>query len=85
MNKVEHIQVTARRLARSGKFRGWAPIVFELRFQDGFKEAREWLYSAATRDEIDRLCAEARASTARLPRTPLNPRQLHAGGHIQGQ
>ena len=49
MNKVEHIKSMARELAQSGKFRGWAPIAFELRFEEGFKEAREWLYSSATR------------------------------------
>ena len=40
MNKVEHIKSMARELAQSGKFRGWAPIAFELRFEEGFKEAR---------------------------------------------
>jgi hypothetical protein len=49
-------------LARSGRFFGWAPIAFEIRFEDGFEDAREWLYRAATRDELDRLSREARAS-----------------------
>jgi hypothetical protein len=49
-------------LARSGKFYGWRPIVFELRFEKGYEEAREWLHDAAVRDELDRLCQAARAS-----------------------
>ena len=62
MTKLKHIQVRARQLARSGKFRGWRPIAFELRFEDGFEEAREWLYSAVVTDELDHLCQLARAS-----------------------
>jgi hypothetical protein len=49
-------------MARSGKFHGWRPIAFELRFEDGFEAAREWLYSAAVKDELERLCQIARAS-----------------------
>jgi hypothetical protein len=62
MNKIKRIQARARELARSGKFHGWSPIAFELRFEDGFEETREWLYTATTRDELDRLCQQARAS-----------------------
>jgi hypothetical protein len=62
MSKLKRIQATARELARSGRFFGWAPIAFELRFEDGFAEARDWLYRAATRDELDRLCRKARTS-----------------------
>ena len=62
MDKLRHIQARARKLARSGKFHGWSPIVFELRFEKGFNEAREWLYKATTRDELERICREARGS-----------------------
>jgi hypothetical protein len=62
MNKLKLIQAKARKLAHSGKFHGWSPIAFELGFEDGFAEAREWLYTATTRDELDRICQEARAS-----------------------
>ena len=62
MSKLKRIQARARELARSGRFFGWAPIAFELRFEDGFAEARDWLYRAATRDELDRLCRKARTS-----------------------
>ena len=61
MNKLKLIQAKARKLAHSGKFHGWSPIAFELGFEDGFAEAREWLYTATTRDELDRICQEARA------------------------
>ena len=62
MTKLKRIQARARELARSGKFYGWRPIVFELGFEEGFAEARSWLYSETTRDELDRICREARAS-----------------------
>jgi hypothetical protein len=43
----------ARALARSGYFYGLPPLGFELSFEDGFHEAREWL-------ELERLCQESR-------------------------
>jgi len=33
--------------------------VFELRFEKGYEEAREWLHDAGVRDELDRLCQGA--------------------------
>jgi hypothetical protein len=62
MTNLKRIQAKARELARSGKFHGWRPIAFELQFEKGYEEAREWLHSAAIQDEIDRLCQIARAS-----------------------
>ena len=41
MSKLKTIQAKARELARSGKFYGWLPIKFELRFEDGYAEAHE--------------------------------------------
>jgi hypothetical protein len=60
MSKLKRIQAKAREFARSGKFYGCPPLEFELRFEDGFSEAREWLRSPATRDELDRICQAAR-------------------------
>src|SRR6266705_1467779 len=60
MSKLKCIQAKARELARSGKFYGWPPLEFELRFEDGFSEARECLHRPATRDELDPVCQEAR-------------------------
>ena len=60
MTSLESIQAKARELARSGKFHGWRPIAFELRFEAGYKEAREWLHDAVTQAELDRLCQTAR-------------------------
>jgi hypothetical protein len=62
MTNLKRIQARARELARSGKFHGWRPIAFELRFEKGYEEAREWLHSSTIQDEIDRLCQIARAS-----------------------
>ena len=55
MTNLERIQAKARELARSGKFHGWRPIAFELRFEEGHEEAREWLHDAATQDELERV------------------------------
>ena len=60
MNRVRRIQAKARKLARSGMFHGWSPIAFELRFEDGFEQAREWLYTPTTIDDLNRICREAR-------------------------
>jgi hypothetical protein len=60
MTNLERIQAKARELARSGKFHGWHPIAFELRFEPGYEEAREWLHGAAAQDELDHLCQTAR-------------------------
>jgi hypothetical protein len=60
MGKLEQIQAKARELARSGNFYGWPPLEFELRFEDGYSEAREWLHRPATREELDLLCQGAR-------------------------
>jgi hypothetical protein len=56
----EQFKDKARELASSGTFHGWAPIEFVLRFEPGYTEAQEWLYSPETRDELDELCREAR-------------------------
>src|SRR5262245_60071521 len=50
----------ARALARSGHFCGLAALTFELRFEEGFHEAREWLALTSTKEELERLCYESR-------------------------
>jgi hypothetical protein len=59
---LEHVKARARELARSRKFFGWRPLEFELRFEQGFLEARDWLERATTQDELDRICCRARAT-----------------------
>jgi len=66
--KLQQIQAKARKLAQSGTFIGWRPIAFTLQFEEGFAEAFDWIYSYATQEELDSLCADARA---RLRLTPL--------------
>ena len=60
MSKLEEFQASARELARSGCFYGWPPLEFELRFKDGYSEARKWLHLPSTRDELDQMCQAAR-------------------------
>jgi hypothetical protein len=57
--KLQQIQAKARELALSGTFIGWRPIAFTLQFEEGFAEAFDWIYSHATQEELDVLCAEA--------------------------
>ena len=52
----------ARDLARSGHFYGLPPLEFELRFEEGFHEARAWLELASTKEELEGLCQELRAN-----------------------
>jgi hypothetical protein len=70
---LERMQKRARELARSGKFAGWQAVSFELRFEPELKEAFQWIYdesvedafnwlhSPVTKQEIERLCYEARS------------------------
>ena len=43
MRKLNSFKAKARALARSGYFYGLPPLEFELSFEEGFNEAREWL------------------------------------------
>ena len=56
MRKLNSFKAKARALARSGYFYGLPPLEFELSFEDGFSEAREWLDHPTTREELERLC-----------------------------
>jgi hypothetical protein len=58
---LKRVQDRARALALSGTFRGWRPIAFTLQFEEGFTEAFNWIYSPSAQEELDLLCAEARA------------------------
>jgi hypothetical protein len=62
MANVDLFKAKARALARSGDFYGLRPLVFELRFEEGFHEAREWLALASTKEELEQLCQESRAN-----------------------
>jgi hypothetical protein len=61
VTNLEQIQAKARELARSGKFHGWRPIAFELRFEEGYEQAREWLHDAATQGELEN-CSRSQKS-----------------------
>ena len=55
----EHVLRRARKLAESGRFKGWQGIEFELRFFEGFPKARIWLVGPVRR-QLDILCRHAR-------------------------
>ena len=48
MTNLKRLQRKVRELVRSGKFHGLRPIVFELRFEKGYEEAREWLHGMSS-------------------------------------
>ncbi len=50
----------ARELARSGRFSNWLAIEKELRFEEWVPEAPFCLDDERIREELDRMCAEAR-------------------------
>ena len=58
MRNLNSFKAKARALARSGYFYGLPPLEFELSFEEGFDEAREWLDQPSTKEELERLCAE---------------------------
>jgi hypothetical protein len=60
MTSLKRIQAKALELARSGTFYGSRPIEFELLFEDGISEAREWLHRNDTQEELNRICQKAR-------------------------
>ena len=74
---LERMQERARELARSGKFRGWRWVAFELQFEPGLEEVFQWLHNASVEDafqwlhspkakeELDLLCDEARNLSSR--------------------
>ena len=57
--RQDYVLSRARELALTGDYDGWQRIEFHLRFVEGFSEARGWLDSRFTRDELDRLCAQS--------------------------
>lgn len=66
MNKrerQEYVLRRARELATSGRFDRWLNVEWELRFEEGFSEARQWLDSSFLRKELDGLCAKAKERT----------------------
>jgi len=61
MGKLDCFKAKALALARSGYFYGLPPLEFELSFEEGFDDAREWLINPSTKEELERLCQESRA------------------------
>ncbi len=61
MGKLDCFKAKALALARSGYFYGLPPLEFELSFEEGFDDAREWLDHPSTKEELERLCQESRA------------------------
>ena len=72
---LQYLKKRARELAISGKFSGWRSVAFELQFEPGLQEvfkwlhnssvedAFQWLHSPQTKDELNRLCYDARHSS----------------------
>jgi hypothetical protein len=74
---LEHLKSRAYQLARSGTFFGWRPLEFELRFERGFSEARDWLRKPTTRESLTECAAKRErhglmAGQRELPRPRLD-------------
>jgi CheY-like chemotaxis protein len=61
-DKQQRMWRRAYELARSGKFSNWITIEWELRFNEGFPEARLSLDDPFVRIELDALCAQSVSS-----------------------
>jgi hypothetical protein len=61
VRKLDSFKAKARALARSRYFYGLPPLEFELGFEKGFEEAREWLKQPSTREKLEHLCQASRA------------------------
>ena len=59
-DKQERMWRRTYEMARSGKFPSWITIEWELRFNEGFPEALQFLDDPFIRVEIDKLCEQAR-------------------------
>jgi len=49
--RLERMKAKGHEFRQSGKL--WRPGEFELRFKDGLIEARDWLHSPDTREELE--------------------------------
>ena len=56
----EYIGPQARKLAKFGQFLNWLEIEHHLRFEENCPEARHVLDNELTREELNRVCKEAR-------------------------
>lgn len=59
-SRTAHMSALADELAKSGHYRGWAEIEFELRDR-GYPEAENWLLNPWLRRRISSICDLARA------------------------
>jgi hypothetical protein len=58
-----YVHRRARELAASGRFSGWAGIVFELEYFEGFSLAPVWLNYSPMIEELDKACKQARSAS----------------------
>jgi hypothetical protein len=56
-----YVHRRARELAASGRFSGWAGIIFELEYFEGFPLARAWLDYSSMVEELNLACQRARS------------------------
>jgi hypothetical protein len=65
LRKNEHeayVHRRARQLATSGRFSGWAGIIFQLEYFEGFPLARAWLNYGSMIEELNKACRSARSN-----------------------
>jgi hypothetical protein len=54
-----YVHRRARELTASGQFTGWAGIIFQLEYFEGFPLAPSWLNYSSVVDELNTACQQA--------------------------
>lgn len=65
IQQLEYAKHRASELAQTGRFMDWLTIEFHLRFEEGCPRVRAALGDESIREELTRLCWEARSNTLR--------------------
>jgi hypothetical protein len=69
----QYVLRRAKELAESGQFAGWLEIELELRYVEGFQQARIWLDDVTIREELDIVCQRARTRGS-APTSKVEPK-----------
>jgi hypothetical protein len=65
VSRLDSFKAKARALAQSGSYYGLPPLQFELSFEEGFEEAREWLALASTQRGAGTSLPDVKSETSR--------------------
>jgi hypothetical protein len=72
-----YVHRRARELAASGRFSGWAGIIFELEYFEGFPLAPSWLNYGSMIEELNTACQRARSASGQNHQTISHKTDKH--------